>query len=119
MDNNTNTPTTNLAGGTEPVVTNAAAPAQPGNTPATAGTVDIDAIAAKAAEQSEKKAQAVFRSMLEQQGVDTATIKQMTEDWKSKHDLQFAVSCLRHHPGKGAAKSDGRDDAQLCVCANR
>lgn len=51
--------------------------------------VDADAVvaqaAAKATEAAEKKMEAVFKSMLQQQGLDTSTINEMTKDWKEKH----------------------------------
>lgn len=50
--------------------------------------VDVDAITAKAAakaeEAAQKKMEGVFKSMLEQQGLDAATISKMTDEWKSK-----------------------------------
>lgn len=59
-----------------------------GNTPPQAATVDIEAITRqaveKATEAAEKKQEAVFKSMLEQQGLDADSINKMVADWKSK-----------------------------------
>ena len=61
---------------------------QPGTTPAKAATVDVEAITKVASEKAEtaaaKKMEAVFKSMLEQQGLDAGTITKMTDEWKSK-----------------------------------
>lgn len=68
---------------------------EPGTQPVNQGVtqpqvvnVDEDAIIAKAQTKAEeaagKKMESVFKSMLEQQGLDAETINKMTEDWKSK-----------------------------------
>lgn len=66
---------------TEPVQTPVAAAEQQ-------QSVNIDEIEARAAEkattQAEKKAEAVFKSMLQQSGLDMETINKMTAEWKSK-----------------------------------
>lgn len=57
-------------------------------TPPQAATVDVEAItqaaATKAEEAAQKKMEGVFKSMLQQQGMDADTIAKMTEDWKAK-----------------------------------
>lgn len=59
-------------------------------TPPQAETVDVEAItqaaAAKAEEAAQKKMEGVFKSMLQQQGVDADTIAKMTEEWKAKQE---------------------------------
>lgn len=59
------------------------------NTQPQAVNVDTDAIvsqaSAKATEQAEKKMQAVFKSMLQQEGLDTETINSVTAEWKAKN----------------------------------
>lgn len=63
-------------------------PSQTGTTPPQAANVDIDKItqdaAQKAIEAAERKTEAVFKSMLQQQGLDAETINKMTAEWKSK-----------------------------------
>lgn len=58
------------------------------DTQSTAEKVDIDAITKQAEEKAtaaaEKKMEVVFRSMLEQNGVDADTVAKMTTEWKSK-----------------------------------
>jgi len=59
---------------------------QPENTQPQAVNVDIDAIvsqaSSKATRQAERKMQGVFKSMLEQEGLDTETIDSVTAEWK-------------------------------------
>lgn len=61
---------------------------KPEQTQSTAVNVDIDAIvtqaATKAAELAEKKNESVFKSMLQQSGLDDAAIQSMLADYKSK-----------------------------------
>jgi len=63
-------------------------PTQAATTPTTAATVDIEQLtsqaAAKATEAAEKKMEAVFKSMLQQNGMDADSINKMTAEWKSK-----------------------------------
>jgi len=69
------------------VIAPAPTPVQAAATP-TAVNVDINSIISqaetKASEAAEKKMEAVFKSMLQQQGLDTETINKMTEEWRSK-----------------------------------
>lgn len=82
-------------GGAQPPAEPTPAPATPGVTPAaaaqnapTAVNVDIDSIvsqaAAKAAELAEKKNESVFKSMLQQSGLDDAAIQSMLAEYKAK-----------------------------------
>lgn len=63
-------------------------PPQAAPTQSTAVNVDINSIISqaetKAAEAAEKKMTGVFKSMLEQQGLDPETINRMTAEWKAK-----------------------------------
>lgn len=81
-DNNTTTQATDN-GATEQATT---APVT--STPPQAATVDVDAITRAASEKAEeaasRKMEAVFKSMLAQQGLDSETIAKMTDEWKSK-----------------------------------
>ena len=53
-------------------------------TQSTAVNVDIEAISKLAAEKAEQKMDAVFKSMLTQNGLDPETAKAMAAEWKSK-----------------------------------
>jgi hypothetical protein len=63
-------------------------PVQQVQTQPPAVTVDINAITAqaeaKATEAAEKKMEAVFKSMLQQQGLDAESISKMTSEWRAK-----------------------------------
>jgi len=67
----------------------------------TAAAIDINSIIsqaeAKASEAAEKKMTGVFKSMLEQQGLDTETINKMTAEFKAKQQT----------PEQIAAEKDG------------
>ena len=69
--------------------------AQPENTPSTAVMVDTDGIitqaSQKATEAAEKKMEAVFKSMLQQQGLDADSINKMTAEWKGKQQTPEQV----------------------------
>jgi len=74
---------------TDAIVTNTATP-QPEATPQTQSTqsaavnVDMDTIVRLAEEKAVQKMDAVFKSMLTQNGLDPETAKAMTAEWKSK-----------------------------------
>lgn len=84
----------------DPPPANPTPPVQPGNaTPPQAANVDMDAITKTATEAAEKKMQAVFKSMLSQQGFDSETINQMTAEFKAKQktpeqELQAAQTLI-------------------------
>ena len=58
--------------------------AEPEQTQPQAVNVDNIAGQAKASGAGEKETESVFKAMLKQEGLDTATIAQMTAEWKSK-----------------------------------
>lgn len=67
----------------------ATVPAQPGTTSPQTGTVDIDAIVTRASATAEaaasRKMETVFKSMLQQNGLDVDTIGTITAEWKAKN----------------------------------
>lgn len=84
-DANTENPNTVPEQPTQPTA------AQPGNTPMMAAQqpqIDVNSIvqmaADKAQAQAEKKSEAVFKSMLQQSGLDTDTINKMAAEWKAQ-----------------------------------
>ncbi len=83
MENNTTTNGTTAQAATAPATQT---PSQTAHAPA--AQVDVDSIVskaeAKAVDAAEKKMEAVFKSMLQQQGLDADTIAKMTNEWKSK-----------------------------------
>lgn len=84
----------------QPVTPPQAAPAQ-------AATVDMDAIisqaSAKAQEAAEKKTEAVFKSMLQQSGLDVETINEITRERKEKQ--QTPEQAMQELQGKLAAET--------------
>lgn len=80
----------------------------PVTTPPQAVTVDMDTITKTATEAAEKKMQAVFKSMLAQQGLDAETINKMTAEFKAKQktpeqELQAAQEQLTAEQGEKLA----------------
>lgn len=89
--------------------TTAAAPAQ---TQSAAGNTDVEVMIQraeqKAAEAAEKKMEAVFKSMLGQQGLDADAISKMTAEWKSKQKTPETITKeLEEEKGRLEAENAG------------
>jgi len=100
---------------TQPVTT----PVQAAQTPAAAATVDIEQLtsqaAAKATEAAEKKMEAVFKSMLQQNGMDAESINKMTAEWKAKQ--QTPEQAMQELTGTNAALAGQVQDLQYQISA--
>lgn len=97
-------------GGAQPPAPPAPAPAPPapvatppapapGITPSQAATVDMDSLisqaATKAAELAERKNESVFRSMLQQSGLDVETVNKISAEWKAKQQTPEQIAAAK------------------------